>query len=419
MPEQAAFRKLLYELESERLAPCRGLDPRTFGRIAREHPVAGKIIADWDRLREEPFHGLTCDGSIEKNLYQLADEGAPTAAMVAAATHLLSALTAAQRSKLCYSIDAWQWRHWSNPEFLINDNGLRLEDCDHEIRGAVMGVLSSSMSPAGLAKTLGCFKTNAFLGQLCQLPTIMNEWSYNFLLFGEPSFDGPWGWSIYGHHLALNCFVLGRQIVISPTFMGAEPNLIDDGPDKGLRLFDAEELGGLNLMRSLTKDQRERATAYKQMLDPAMPEGRLALGDERHLGGAFRDNRVVPYEGIKVSEFKLGQKRALMDIFAAFITYLPDKPRAAKLAQIETHLDRTYWSWIGGQGDDDPFYYRVQSPVIMVEFDHHSGVWLNNAAPAKCHIHTVVRTPNGNDYGRDLLRQHYQIVHRDGTSGCQ
>ena len=24
------------------------------------------------------------------------------------------------------------------------------------------------------------------------------------------------------------------------------------------------------------------------------------------------------------------------------------------------------------------------------------------------HIHTVVRTPNGNDYGKDLLRQHLE-----------
>jgi hypothetical protein len=24
-------------------------------------------------------------------------------------------------------------------------------------------------------------------------------------------------------------------------------------------------------------------------------------------------------------------------------------------------------------------------------------------------VHTVVRTPNGNDYGKDLLRQHYAL----------
>jgi len=28
-------------------------------------------------------------------------------------------------------------------------------------------------------------------------------------------------------------------------------------------------------------------------------------------------------------------------------------------------------------------------------------------APNREHIHAVVRTPNGNDYGKDLLRQHY------------
>ena len=74
------------------------------------------------------------------------------------------------------------------------------------------------------------------------------------------------------------------------------------------------------------------------------------------------------------------------------------------MRQIEQHIDATYFCWIGGYGDDDPFYYRIQSPVAMIEFDHHSGVFLTNTEPAKCHIHTVIRTPNGNDYGKDLLR---------------
>ena len=29
--------------------------------------------------------------------------------------------------------------------------------------------------------------------------------------------------------------------------------------------------------------------------------------------------------------------------------------------------------------------------------------------PTRQHIHVVVRTPNGNDYGKDLLRQHYEL----------
>ena len=81
------------------------------------------------------------------------------------------------------------------------------------------------------------------------------------------------------------------------------------------------------------------------------------------------------------------------------------------MRQIEQHIDATYFCWIGGSGDEDPFYYRIQSPVAMIEFDHHSGVFLTNTEPAKCHIHTVIRTPNGNDYGKDLLRLHYARVH--------
>jgi hypothetical protein len=51
--------------------------------------------------------------------------------------------------------------------------------------------------------------------------------------------------------------------------------------------------------------------------------------------------------------------------------------------------------------------------VILIEFDHQQPVGLrhlieNPALPTREHIHTVVRTPNGNDYGKDLLRLHYQ-----------
>jgi len=44
----------------------------------------------------------------------------------------------------------------------------------------------------------------------------------------------------------------------------------------------------------------------------------------------------------------------------------------------------------------------------LIEFDHHAGVFLNNDEPQDFHIHTLVRTPNGNDYGIDLIRQHYK-----------
>jgi hypothetical protein len=51
-------------------------------------------------------------------------------------------------------------------------------------------------------------------------------------------------------------------------------------------------------------------------------------------------------------------------------------------------------------------YYRIQSPVVIFEFDDHSGVWLTNTVPQPFHIHTTERTPNGNDYARAFVHAH-------------
>ena len=79
-----------------------------------------------------------------------------------------------------------------------------------------------------------------------------------------------------------------------------------------------------------------------------------------------------------------------------------------KMAEVNAHLGETYFAWMGRVDDDSPFYYRVHSPVILIEFDHQRGVALDNAEASRAHIHTIVRTPNGNDYGADLLRQHHE-----------
>ncbi len=84
-------------------------------------------------------------------------------------------------------------------------------------------------------------------------------------------------------------------MVIGPTFMGAEPDRIDEGPHAGLRLFRTEELESLKLMQGLPKDLQEKATLSKGMDGNSLPPDRWNPFDERHLGGARQDNRIVPY----------------------------------------------------------------------------------------------------------------------------
>lgn len=326
----------------------------------------------------------------------------PTAAISSAASSLLSLLSPEQLSSVQYHIDSPEWRSWSNPEFLLSPKGLRLDEVSPAIRDSILAVLRATLSPEGYAKALGAMRINGFLGELVRTPSICNEFSYNFALFGTPSASAPWGFSFYGHHLCINILLYRTQVVLSPWFTGAEPNLIDEGPYAGTRILHEEERLGLALMQSLSAAHRDAAQVYKLLRDPAMPHGRWNHDDQRHLCGAYRDNRVVPYEGVVVSQLGAEQQRLAEQILEQYLLYLPARARELRLAQIKEWFHETYFCWIGGYGHGDPFYYRLQSPVVIVEFDHHSGVFLTNSEPAKFHIHTLLRTPNGGDYGMAL-----------------
>jgi hypothetical protein len=176
-----------------------------------------------------------------------------------------------------------------------------------------------------------------------------------------------------------------------------------------------EERLGLELMQSLAPDLQAKAQVYKEMHDEAMPPGRWNKDDQRHLCGAYRDNRIVPNEGIRATQLSESQKSTLYDILAQYLLYLPTRARELKLSHIKQFEDETYFSWIGGFGNDDPFYFRIQNPVVLIEFDHHSGVFLNNEEPRKFHVHTLLRTPNGGDYGMALRGRIPPVEGLEGT----
>jgi hypothetical protein len=396
---------------------------RIAGETARAHaharlqsPRAQALFGGWAELAKAPFTGITTDGQVMPGLFSLQPSDAPTSAMVAAVATLLDSVSPAQRATMCFAVDADQWRQWQNTELYVEDCGLRLDEVPDALRQAVMNVLRASLSAQGYETTRNVMRMNRFLGDLVGCPAVLGEWSYTFGLFGLPSEREPWGWQLFGHHLSLNCFVLGRQMVLTPAFLGAEPSNADHGPFAGIDLFEDEERGGLALLRSLSPAQQRQAIVAHSMVGGDLPPGRRHFADNLHLAGAYQDNRVIPYEGLRGCALSREQQRALLDLVSAYVAPLPPGPHKARMREIERHLEDTHFCWIGGHQDTSPFYYRIQSPVVLIEFDHHAGVFLTNEAPAKFHIHTIVRTPNGNDYGIDLLRQHYaQSPHHRGT----
>lgn len=343
-------------------------------------------------------------GVVKQDLFKVQDEGIPIEEIVAAADTVTSKASKEQLETLEYHIDSPEWRSWSNPEFLLSHKGLRLDEIDVGLKDAIMKVLETTLSPEGYEKARAAMRINGFLGDLVESPRVMNEFSYNFALFGTPSTTKPWGFSFYGHHLCLNVFLYQRQIVVSPWFTGAEPNEIDAGEFKGTRILHVEEQLGLKLMQSLSSKEQSEARIYENMHDERMPANRWNRDDQRHLCGAYRDNRIVPYEGIKMSCMGTEQQELVLAICEHYLLYLPERSRKMKIEHIASFASETFFSWIGGFGSDDPFYYRIQSPVIIIEFDHHSGVFLTNEEPAKFHVHTILRTPNAGDYGYALRK---------------
>jgi len=395
------FRRFLYDHDDETLAPWRGMGYQEFADARRDDRFLQELLAQWDALLDEPYAGVTSDGAVRPGLYDLVERDDDTD-LVAAVERALATLSDAQLYEVLHSLDAREWRAWSNPEFVFHRVGLRLEDLAEGPVAAIMAVIEASLSPEGFVRVREAMELNGFLGELVDLPTIMNDRSYQFALYGDPVPGGAWGWQLFGHHVAVHFVTVGGRHVVAPVFIGAEPAL-----SEGERppIFEAREETALELMASLTDDQRAAAVVYASVLDPRMPADRLHPADERHLGGAFQDNRLIPYEGISAYDLDDEQWDLLMQIVEDALLLLRDDQRKVTLADIEEHRDETWFAWYGGTDGTQPFYFRIQSPVIVTELDHHAGVWLSNRVPQRFHVHSTLRLPNGNDYGRAYIDQ--------------
>ena len=347
----------------------------------------------------EPFKGLTADGQVAPGLFSLQPTGLSNAGMKRAAEAWLDSLDAGQRDAALFAVDSDAWRRWSNIHVFLMRHGAMLEPMSETQRELAFGLLREGFSPDGFQLARNIMKLNEAIREITGSSEELGEWLYWLSILGEPSLDQPWGWQMDGHHLNVNCFVLGDQVVMTPMFMGSEPVAVDVGKYAGTRVFQGEESTALNLARNLSPEQRRKA-----VVSDDVPPGVFT--------GAFRDNFELRYEGIRFDDLSSRQQAIMFDLIGTYINRMRSDHAQLKMDEIKRHLNETHFAWMGGTDEDSVFYYRVHSPVVLIEFDHQNGIFLDNDEPSRNHIHTVVRTPNGNDYGKDLLRQHReQVVH--------
>jgi hypothetical protein len=395
--------------------------------LRKRQPVAARELApdvgerfrrmrdNAERLVSEPFTGITTDGNVTSGLFPLARTGVSTEPIRRAASAFLDVLDPGQRQRVMFDVTSDAWRRWWNIHPFLVRHGLLLEQLAEHQREAALRVVEQTLSASGFRTARDIMRLNHTIGEITGSWTEYGEWVYFISLFGEPSEHEPWGWQIDGHHLIVNCFVLGDQVVITPVFMGSEPVVAETGIYRGTSVLQVEQNDGLEFVHTLSPAQRGKAILYDSIFTDVLPPERGIGSDGRVQTAAFRDNVQLPYEGIRADELSTEQREHLLRLAALFTGRLRDDHAELWLDTVRQHFDDTHFMWMGGTGPDDVFYYRIYSPVILIEFDHQPGIAFDSTEPTRVHIHTVIRTPNGNDYGRDYLRQHHaQFEHVNG-----
>ena len=353
------------------------------------------LFASWRKSLEDNFVGLTATGHVMPGLFPIKKTGVAAQPVIDAAKAFLALLDARQRAAVSFPVDSEVWRYWSNIHRNLMRHGLCLADLGEQQRELVYALLRVSLGARAYETARNAMRLNETLAEMTGLPLEFGEYFYWISFFGEPSPSKPWGWQLDGHHCNINCFVLGDQMVLSPMLLGAEPVTAEAGVYAGTTVLREEEARGWAFMEALTPQQRAKA-----VIGMDLPFDGYASG--------FKDNVVVSYDGLPVREMTADQQAKLISLIALYTERLAPGHAQARLAEVKRHFEETIFAWIGEFDPISPFYYRIYSPVIFIEFYHQPGVALPNTGYNRRHAHALVRTPNGNDYGRALLLQYKQ-----------
>ncbi len=217
--------------------------------------------------------------------------------------------------------------------------GVSFDEMSETQRGAAFNLMKASLSAKGLQLSRDIMRLNYTLGELNKNNFVeYGEWLYHITVMGAPSRNEPWGWQVDGHHLIVNYFVLGDQVVMTPSFFGSEPVIAAAGKYKGTVILQDEQNKGLKFVNSLTEEQRRKAILASEKKG------------NNNVGEAFKDNVVLDYAGLPAKEMTDAQKEQLVDLAWEYIRNTDDGHAKIKLSEVRQHLDRTYFAWIGGYG---------------------------------------------------------------------
>jgi len=316
---------------------------------------------------------------------------ATAAQMVRAADNLINSLTSEKKKTAVFPFEDEERFDW---HYIPRSRaGLALKDMTENQRRMAMNFLKASLSRNGYLKVSRIMALEAVLREIETWNWLGRDpEKYFFSFFGRPSNNGTWGWRLEGHHLSLNFTIVnGHRLATAPRFLGANPAKVAKGNLLGLRTLADEEDLARQLLNSLTQAQLRTAVFHDQAYSDILTGS---------------DEKVAPMKTVGISAGKLNaaQSELLARLIDTYVAAMPEEIARQRLDAIRlSGMDAVYFGWAGGIEPGQPHYYRIQGPTFLIEYDN-----VQNGAN---HIHTVWRDFDG-DFGRDLLREHYQAAHQ-------
>ncbi|HEY2588040.1 MAG TPA: DUF3500 domain-containing protein [Tepidisphaeraceae bacterium] len=352
----------------------------------------------WQRAAAAAFIGLSLSASVPIYAHDLSD-GATTvrpqaddaaiaraaANMAAAAMNFWDALTPELQAKAGFPFTDEERFNW---HFIPRERkGITWNDMNPAQQALAHAFLASGLSQRGYEQAVTIMSLDQILKDIEKGKGPRRDPNnYAFSIFGTPGAHNTWGWRVEGHHLSLNFTISNGRTEAGPVFFGSNPAEVHEGPRKGLRVLAAEDDLGHELINALDEGQRKKAifetTAPKEIIT-----------------GNSRKAKPGPPVGIPASELNPQQKKQLMTLVENYAYRLRPELAEQDLAKIDkAGVENIHFAWAGALQPGEGHYYRIHGPTFLVEFDDTQ----NNAN----HIHTVWRDA-ANDFGEDLLKEHY------------
>jgi hypothetical protein len=179
------------------------------------------------------------------------------------------------------------------------------------------------------------------------------------------------------------------QVTSTPLFFGANPARVPDGPQAGLRILGPQEDAGRALVESL--DASQKAVAVYQ----TNPPGDIATSNNVNI------NPLTP-PGLAAAAMTPAQRELLSKLIDTYSAAMLPEVAADRMEKVRAAgMEKITFAWAGSLEKGQRYYYRVQGPTFLIEFD--------NTQNDGNHVHSIWRDFNG-DFGRDLLREHLKTA---------